>query len=262
MRAICLLEVYYNWLNKYVFSKCMMNRVFQEDIAPVEQFAKWGLQASEGAVMPGLFGNILQALYQTAVIESVDSANCYDTVAHPIASIALQSFKVHKVMVAMMLSVLQMMKWYLELAFGQSPTFWGGTPDDPLMGLNQGNGASPPGFLTVFTLLINVYRKEGHCAGFLPRLAKDAFILAAVIYVDDSDLLHLAQGTPTDSKFLAMFQAATVDWVGLVHASRGSLKPAKCFWYMLGWKWTQGEAQLKSLTKLPQEPLLIPNQMK
>jgi hypothetical protein len=37
-------------------------------------------------------------------IESVDLANCYDAVAHPIASIALQSFKVCKVMVAMMLS--------------------------------------------------------------------------------------------------------------------------------------------------------------
>ena len=38
--------------------------------------------------------------------ESVDFVNC----AHPIASIALQSFKVRTVMVAMMLSVLQKMK--------------------------------------------------------------------------------------------------------------------------------------------------------
>jgi hypothetical protein len=107
------------------------------------------------------------------------------------------------------------------------------------MGFGQGNGASPspPGFLAVCTLLINVYWKEGHGAQLLPRLAKDAFILATVIYVDDdSDLLHLAQGTPTDSEFLAMVQAAMVDWVGLVHASRGSLKLEKCFWYMLGWK--------------------------
>ena len=49
-----------------------------------------------------------------------------------------------------------------------------------------------------------------------------------------------------------------VDWVGLVHASGGLLKPEKCFWYMLGWKWVRGEACLKSLTELLQEPLLIP----
>ncbi len=194
----------------------MMDRVFQEDIVPVEQFAKCGLQALEGVVTPGLFCDIVRALHCTAVIESVDCANCYDAVAHPIASIALESFKVQQMMVAMILSVLQMMKWYLKSAFGQSPTFFGGgASDNPLMGFGQGNRASSPGFLAVCTLLINVDQKEGHGAQFPPRLAKDAFILATVIHVDDSDLLHLAHGTLTDSKFFAMVQAATMDWVGL-----------------------------------------------
>ncbi len=67
----------------------------------------------------------MRALHRTAAIESVDFTNCYNVVAHPIVSIALQSFKVPKVMVAIMLSVLQMMKWYLKTAFGQSSTtFW------------------------------------------------------------------------------------------------------------------------------------------
>jgi hypothetical protein len=79
-----------------------------------------------------------------------------------------------------------------------------------------------------------------------------------VIYVDDSDLLHLAKGTPTDCEFLDMVQAAADDWVGLIHASGGLLKPAKCFWYMLGWKWVQGEARPKTLAKSPEEPLQIP----
>ena len=53
-------------------------------------------------------------------IESVDLANCYDAVAHLIVSIALLSFKVCKVMLAMMLYVLETMTWYLKTAFGQS----------------------------------------------------------------------------------------------------------------------------------------------
>ena len=36
MRAICLLEANYNWLNKYVFAKHMMDKAFQEDIVLVE----------------------------------------------------------------------------------------------------------------------------------------------------------------------------------------------------------------------------------
>ena len=56
--------------------------------------------------MSGLFCDIARALHRTAAIESVDLANCYKAVAHPIASIALQSLKVLKVMVAMMLYAL------------------------------------------------------------------------------------------------------------------------------------------------------------
>jgi hypothetical protein len=84
----------------------MMDKAFQGDIIPVEQFAKRGSQATGWVLTSGLFCDIAWALHKTAAIESVDLANCYDAVAHPIASIALQSFKVHKVMVAMMLYVL------------------------------------------------------------------------------------------------------------------------------------------------------------
>jgi hypothetical protein len=38
MQAICLLEANYNWLNKFVFAKQMMDKAFQGDIIPVEQW--------------------------------------------------------------------------------------------------------------------------------------------------------------------------------------------------------------------------------
>jgi hypothetical protein len=68
----------------------------------------------------------------------VDLANCYDAVAHPIASIALQSFEVCKVMVAMMLYVLETMTWYLKTAFGQSKILFGGTVLNPSYGPGPG----------------------------------------------------------------------------------------------------------------------------
>jgi hypothetical protein len=42
MQAICLLEANYNWLNKFMFAKQMMDNAFEGDIIPVEQFAKRG----------------------------------------------------------------------------------------------------------------------------------------------------------------------------------------------------------------------------
>jgi hypothetical protein len=120
MWAICLLEANYNWFNKFVFAKQMMDKAFEGDIIPAEQFAKRESQATEGVLTSALLCNIFQALHKTVAIDSVDLAYCYDAVAHLIASISLQSFKVCKVMVAMMLYVLKTMTWYLKTAFGQS----------------------------------------------------------------------------------------------------------------------------------------------
>ncbi len=211
MRAICLLEANYNWLNKFVFAKQMMDKAFEGDIIPAEQFAKSRSQATEGVLTSGLCYDIAQALHKIVATESVDLANCYDAVAHPIASIALQRFKVHKVMVAMTLYVLKTMAWYLKTAFGQSKISFGGTALDPSMGLGQGNNAAPPGSLAVCTLMINVYRNLGHGVTFIQAWAQDAFTLAAVLFIDDSDLFHMAIGLHSDKEFLQLVQNATND---------------------------------------------------
>jgi hypothetical protein len=149
MQAICLLKADYNWLNKFVLAKQIVDKAFQGDIIPAEQFAKRGSQATDGVLTSGLFCDISWALHKTAAIESVDLANCYDAIAHLIASITLQSFKVCKVMVATMLYVLGPMTWYLKTAFSQSKISFDGMAFDPSMGLGQGNGAAPglPGCL-------------------------------------------------------------------------------------------------------------------
>jgi hypothetical protein len=157
----------------------------------------------------------------------------------------------------MMLYVLETMTWYLKTASGQSKILFGGTALDPSMGLCQGNGAAPPGFLAVCTLMINNYRNLGHGVTFTGAWAWDTFTLSVVLYVDDSDLFHMAVGMPLDEEFLQIVQNTTNDWAGLVHATGGSLKPQKCFWYMLGWIWKKGEARPKTLYELPQNPLYI-----
>jgi hypothetical protein len=89
---------------------------------------------------------------------------------------------------------------------------------------------------------------------------QDAFTLAVVWFVDDSDLFHMAIGMPSDKKFLQLVQNTTNNWAGLVHATGGLLKPQKFFWYMLGWVWKKGKAHLKTLYELPQDSLYIPQQ--
>ncbi len=158
----------------------------------------------------------------------------------------------------MVLYVLKTMTWYLKTAFGQSKISFGGTVLDPSMGLGQENGAVPPGFLAVCTLMTNVYCNLGHGVTFIGAWAWDTFTLPAALYMDDSDLFYMAIGMPLDEEFLQLVQSATNHWAGLVHVTGGSLKPQKGFWYMLNWIWKYGKARLKTLYELQQNPLYIP----
>lgn len=92
MRAICLLEADFNWLNKLIFAKRMMDQAYDANIVPVEQFARRSTQASSRVLCKVLFCDMIRALHEMAGIPSVDLGNCYDAVAHPLASIALQAF--------------------------------------------------------------------------------------------------------------------------------------------------------------------------
>lgn len=69
-----------------------------------------------------------------------------------------------------MLYVLQTMKFHLRTAYGQSEWDYGGTKEDPTMGLVQGNGAVPPGFLAVSTLMKKCLQTTGTWNGPCPTL--------------------------------------------------------------------------------------------
>eukprot|EP00984_Skeletonema_dohrnii_P032634 scaffold27078_cov77-Skeletonema_dohrnii-CCMP3373.AAC.6 len=57
------------------------------------------------------------------------------------------------------------------------------------MGIGQGCTPAPPGFNAVSTLLINAYKKMGHDLEFRAGWSDVVASLAAILYVDDTDLL-------------------------------------------------------------------------
>jgi hypothetical protein len=167
----------------------MMDQAYDAGIIPVEQFARRGTQAAHGVLCKVLFCDMIRALHLIAGLPSVDLGNCYDAVSHPIASIAMQAQKVPLTTVVLALSVLQTMTFYLRTGYGVSQQGYGGSPDDPTFGLGQGNGMAPSGFSAVSTLMIETYKRLGHASEFCGAWSGIMFLLAAIIYVDDTDLL-------------------------------------------------------------------------
>lgn len=111
---------------------------------------------------------------------------------------------------------------------------------------------APPGFQAVSFLIVRAYRLMGHKAELMTTLTASTFLLAAIMYVDDTDLLHWApSATTSDEELIEMVQEDGNDWGRLAQVSGGSLKPAKYSLYLLIYKYVRGRARLKSLRDLP-----------
>jgi hypothetical protein len=207
---------------KLIFAKRMMENARAKGLIPAEQFAKAGTRCQDGCLIKGFHCDRARILHHSAGISGVDFHSCYDSVQHPLMSVALQAWGVSLMMIKVMLPVLQTMRFFLRTGYGDSEHSYGGTPDDPLGGLGQGNGAAPPAFTAVSTLLILAYVNMGYGVEWESAVSGALFTIAAILYVDDTDLLHWAKHAGmSDEAFFQQVQAATTAWGNLALASGG-----------------------------------------
>jgi hypothetical protein len=145
-----------------------------------------------------------------------------------------------------------MMQYILKTGFGKSSESYGGTQTSPNLGLGQGSSASPPGFLALSSLIVNVYRRIGHGAVIKLSYASCLFLLSLAMYVNDTDLLHWQGSSRTNPNELIVYvQKATMEYGYLVQASGGILKEKKCSVFFLDCKFVKGRTRLKSISDLP-----------
>jgi len=142
-----------------------------------------------------------------------------------------------------------------------SHTAAGGTREDPFMGYGQGNGVAPPGFSAVSSLIVNAYKRLGHGARITTSLVKRLVHLCAVMYVDDTDLLHWAKiHTTTTRELIREVQRATNEWAFLVQATGGALKPPKCSIYLITYRFVYSRARMNLNKHLPPPSAYIPQE--
>ena len=252
LRAICLLEADFNWWNKLVFAKRMMQQAIREGSIPQECFAKKYSHCNHAVLTKQFFCDSSRSLHHPAGLGECDFGDCYDRAAHPPTSIALQSWGIPQTAIRVLLSSMQTMQYVLKTGFGESEESFGGTLTNPNSGLGQGSGASPPAFMALSSLIVNAYRRMGHGAKISSSYTSRLFALAAVMYVDDTDVLHWPVSCCTDpDELVAHVQQATTDWAHLAQASGGILKDAKCSVYFLDYIYKNGRARMKSLDDLP-----------
>jgi hypothetical protein len=129
---------------------------------------------------------------------------------------------------------MQTIQYVLKMGFGESTESYGGSANSPISGLGQGSGASPPAFMALSSLIVNAYHWLRYGAKIRLSYVTQLFWLSAMMYLDDTNLLHWPESSATDpEELIAHVQTVTTDSRQLAQASGGILKAksAKCiFW--------------------------------
>ena len=102
-----------------------------------------------------------------------------------------------------------------------------------MQGLCQGNSAATAGWTVVCITILRAHKRKGHGAKFICPLTLTRHNLAAVIYVDDNDILHLDMSKrKSTQEALTSLQESVTSWGNLLIATGGLLKPSKCFFHL------------------------------
>jgi hypothetical protein len=135
------------------------------------------------------------------------------------------------------------MKFFLRTGYGDSEGYVGGDHDDSkdpirMQGMCQGNGASPAVWTVTSILMIAAQKRKGHGAHLVAKMSETTGQLVGRLFVDDTDLIHLDMRTiETTLEEHANLQESVINWGKLLIATGGALKPAKCLYYLISFKW-------------------------
>ena len=168
----------------------MLDEARRQSLMPEEVFSERNMMADDGTLTKVLTYDIIRQTRRSAGLASVDADNCYDRIAHAIASLVFQAFGVPLSASEAMLTTIQEMKFFLRTGFGDSTDFASSTLSIKTQGLCQGNGASPVGWAVVSIHILSAHKKRGHGAHFTCPITKLKSHIAGIIYLDDTDLVN------------------------------------------------------------------------
>ena len=141
LRTILQMEADFNFSNKLIYGVRMMDNVRKYGFMPEEIYSKKGKTADDGSLAKVLFYDIVHQSRVVAGLSSINAANCYNSIAHAIASLVFKAFGVPEEAIKSLLTVIKEMKYFMRTAYGDSKGCAGSKIEVKFQGLCQGNGA-------------------------------------------------------------------------------------------------------------------------
>jgi hypothetical protein len=100
------MEADFNAINKAIYIVQMLTNVQKYKLMPEEIYSKRNRLADDNTLPKVIFYDIVQQLQRPAGLTSVDMDNCYNQIAHPMASMVFQSFGIQMSAIELMLTTI------------------------------------------------------------------------------------------------------------------------------------------------------------
>ena len=236
-RTIHLLEADFSEGCKTIFSHRMMSNALRNNQIPEEQYAHKGGKSIDAALHKVLILDQMRLLRRPGVGFASDLMNCYDRMVHAAGGLSMRSLGVPANAIKCLSSTVQGMRNYVRTAYGDSTHYYGGDMNDPLQGGGQGNPAAPPMWTALTITILKILSTYEPGITMMTSISLTLIVLSAIMYVDDTDMFIFAKPDEQVEEVLDRAQTLANRWTQALWATGGALRPEKCWWYLVDFKW-------------------------
>ena len=253
-RTIVLFEPDYNYLNKHISRIAMENAELFNHLAKEQYGSRKAHRAIDQSTNKRLTTDMFLLRREPGALCSNDAKGCYDRIHLVVAALAMLRQKIEESSIECMITTLQNLIHIVRTAYGDSETWYGGTPTTkpPLQGCGQGNGAGPQMWANISSSLLNVLRAAGFGVKFIAAVSKKLVEYVGFSFVDDTDQVQSSQYEGESMESIATkIQDAVNLWEAAIWFSGGALAPEKSHWYAIDFRWKDGQCRLATKDETP-----------
>ena len=256
LRVIHLFEADYNGLIGILFNRRVLYQAEHKQLINNNQ---WGgrphKQAEDALMLKELTYNIANATRTTLATFDNDATGCFDRVPCTVAMLSSRRLGATKNMCRMQADTLRHIQHKLRTAFGTSQASYTSNDQCEIHGQGQGSRAGPPTWVFVSSLLLDCMQQLANGLHFTcpkkeihHRRTNDAFVDDVTGYTNN--FVHELEGEYVQHTVVELMQQDASLWNELLHISGGKLALHKCLYYVLAWKWHDGQATLKPASEI------------
>ena len=190
-----LFEPDYDFLNKHISRIAMANAERFNHLAKEQYGSRKDHRAIDQGTNKRLTTDMFLLRREPGALCSNDARGCYDRIHLVVAGLAMLRQKIEESGIECMITTLQHLIHIVRTAYGDSETWYGGTPTTKpaLQGCGQGNGAGPQMWVNISSALLDTLRMVGFGAKFISAISHSLVYYVGFSFVDDTDQIQSAQ---------------------------------------------------------------------